>query len=69
MQFLLGLLSGVGFFVVLLYVYRLGQQSKRPAVVQADEEGQKKAERMRQGFEQLMSYDVQTALKGKKVTE
>jgi hypothetical protein len=67
MQFLYGLLSGAGFFVALFYVYRLGQRSKRPAV-QADEEERKKAVKMRQGFEQLMSYDVTTAL-GKKVSE
>lgn len=68
MQFLLGLLTGAGFFVALMYVYRLGQQSKKP-VVKVDEEDQRKANKMRQEFEQLMSYDVTTALKGKKVTE
>lgn len=69
MQFLLGLLSGVGFFVVLLYVYKLGQQSKRPAVTQTNDEEARKAKHLRDGFVQLMSYDVTTALKGKKVSE
>jgi gas vesicle protein len=69
MQFLYGLLTGAGFFVALFYVYKLGQQSKRPAAKETNEEERKKAEKMRQGFEQLMSYDVTTALKGKKVSE
>lgn len=68
MQFLLGLLTGVGFFVALMYVYRLGQQSKKPAV-KANEEDQRKAAGMRKAFDEMMTYDVTTALKGKKVTE
>jgi hypothetical protein len=68
MQFISGVLVTVLFFVAMYAAYKLGRQSKRPAV-QADEEERKKAVKMRQGFEQLMSYDVTTALKGKKVSE
>lgn len=69
MEFLSGVLFAASFFGIGYCCYKLGQKSKRPAVAQVDEEGQKKAERVRQGFEQLMSYDVHTAVKGKRVTE
>jgi hypothetical protein len=68
MQFISGVLVTALFFVAMYGAYRLGRKSKRPTV-QADEEERKKAVKMRQGFEQLMSYDVTTALKGKKVSE
>lgn len=63
------MLLSASFFGVFYCAYQMGKKSKRPTVAHPDEEGQKKAERMRQGFEQLMTYDVHTALKGKKVSE
>lgn len=68
MGFLSGVLFAASFFGVFYGAYKLGQKSKRPRVAPIDEEGQKKAEKFRQGFEQMMSYDVHTAVKGKKVT-
>lgn len=69
MEFLSGVLVSAFLFGVLYGAYKLGQKSKRPAVAPVDEEGQKKAERVRQGFQEMMSYDVHTALKGKRVRE
>lgn len=69
MEFLSGVLFTASFFGVFYCAYKLGQKSKRPTVSPVDEESQKKAERVRQGFEQMMTYDVHTALKGKRVTE
>lgn len=66
MQFLLGSLSTVVFFVCLYLAYRMGQRTKRP-IVMKDEEAKRKAESVRSGFLQLMNYDVKTALSGKKV--
>lgn len=72
MEFLSGVLFAASFFGIGYCCYKLGQKSKRPAistVPTVDEESQRKAERLHRGFEQMMTYDVHTALKGKKVSE
>ena len=69
MEFLTGVLFAVCFFGVGISAYMFGKKSKQPIVpLVVDEESQRKAERVRQGFEQMMTYDVHTALKGKRVT-
>lgn len=69
MGFMIGLLSGVGLFVVVgisLYIgYRLG--NKRVTPIQADSEEVRRAKELHQGFLQVMNYDVSKALERKKV--
>lgn len=66
MDFLLGSLATAAYFISLYFAYRLGTQSRKLAHKQQDEQEKRKAERLRQGFQQLMSYDVSKAY-GKKV--
>lgn len=63
------MLFGACFFISLLLAFKVGtrQTYPFPAPKEASEEERRKAERMREGFNQLMSYDVTTATKGKKV--
>lgn len=70
MQYVLGLLSGVALLALLYGAYALGRRSRRPTPTQrdVDEQTRQKAARLRAGFEQMMSYDVTTALSGKKGT-
>lgn len=67
LQFLLGVLLTAAFNLSLYGMYKLGQRTKRPKLKE-DEEAQRKAQRMRQGFEDMMSYDVTKAVSGRKVT-
>lgn len=73
MDYALGALGAAAFFVLLCIVYTLGQMNQHKkmsptsAPKEADEEERRKAERMKEGFNQLMSYDVTTATSGKKV--
>lgn len=72
MEYILGLLSGVVFFVVIgiaLYIgYRIGRQ-KANSVPLEDEQVRQKRERFDKHFKDLFSYDVDTALQRKKVTD
>lgn len=69
MEFLVGLLSGVGLFVVVggsSYLgYRQGRKKNTPAT--KDEEDARKANDLRKEFMSLMTYDVNKALERKRV--
>jgi hypothetical protein len=66
MDFFYGMFIGACFFVCLFLAYRIGQKKTfAPAPKEASEEERRKAERMREGFNQLMSYDVTTATRRK----
>lgn len=66
MQFFLGLLTAVVFFVCLLTAYWLGRRSKHvPVKKPPDEEKQREIERLNKHFQALWNYDVGTALKRK----
>lgn len=68
MQFLSGVLFAVLFFSAVIAAYILGQRSKQTVAqkaVEVNEEERKKAQRMREGFDQMMAYDVTTATKGR----
>jgi len=66
MQFFLGVLVTVAFFLCLYTAYKAGTRARKPSQREVDEETIQKAQRIRQGFQQLMSYDVSKAY-GKKV--
>lgn len=70
MEFLIGLLSGVVLFILLLtavYIgYRLGRKNGS-VVSEPDEEQARKAKKLHEDFVKLMNYDVSTALQRKKV--
>jgi hypothetical protein len=70
MQFVLGLLTAVVFFICLagaLYIgYRLGK--KRPEPKPIDDEIKRKQEQATKHFQALFSYDTDKALQRKKVT-
>lgn len=65
MEYLIGALITAAFFVCLYVAYKAGQRSRKPVNREIDEEQKRKAQQLRKGFEQLMSYDVSKALKGK----
>lgn len=67
MEYLVGALMMVLFFAVFYAGHYLGSRKKRPTK-EPDETERYKAERLRQGFQQLMSYDVSKAV-GKRVNE
>lgn len=71
MEYILGLLSGVVFFAVLVaavYIgYRIGR--KRPEPRQVDEQEQRKMKQFDKHFKELFSYDVNKATQRKKVTD
>lgn len=71
MEYMLGLLTGVVFFALIgaaLFIgYRLGK--KKPRSNPVDEEELRKAKQFNDHFKELFSYDVQTALQRKKVTD
>lgn len=67
MQYLIGALIPVLFFICFYAGYKAGQRSRRPTHREVDEQQVRKAQQMRRGFEQLMSYDMEKA-RGKKVT-
>lgn len=81
-NFYYGVFSGACFFVCIFLSFRIGRKIEQkqkedmrkmigelpvPPPSPVSEEDRKKAERMREGFNQLMSYDVTTATSGKKV--
>lgn len=69
MEYLIGLLTAVVFFVFLSIVayvgYRFGKVKK--SIPSEDDEVQRKREKMQQEFVELMNYDVNKALQRKKV--
>lgn len=67
MEYLIGALITVAFFVCMYASYKAGQRSRKPVHREIDEEQARKAQRLRNGFEELMSYDV-TKATGKRVT-
>ncbi|WP_368658670.1 hypothetical protein AB3Z07_05065 [Metabacillus halosaccharovorans] len=76
MDMLIGLLSGIVLFAVLLLVfymgYKFGNKNQQPPTTkpiqdeQLDEQ-QRKAKELHEAFSSMMNYDVQTALQRKKV--
>lgn len=62
MEHLIGALIAAAFFVSHYAAYKLGQRSRRPTQRELDEEQMRKAKKMREDFERLMSYDVDKAL-------
>ena len=62
MEYLIGALITAFFFISLYCAYRLGQMSRKPVHREVDEDQKHKAEQLRKGFEQLMSYDVSKAI-------
>jgi hypothetical protein len=68
MDFYYGMFCGACFFVCLFLAYRIGQKKTfAPAPKETSEEERRKAQRMREAFDDMMKYDVTTALKGRKV--
>jgi hypothetical protein len=69
MDYILGLLTAVVFFIALIGFYTIGykQGSKKPAVI-ADKEEVRKAKEHQENFLKLMNYDVHQATQKKKVT-
>lgn len=71
MQFILGLLTAVAFFIFMalaIYVgYRIGK--KRLTPVPVDDEEKRRSERFNKHFQDLFKYDLETALQRKKVTD
>lgn len=65
MQYILGLLTPVVFFVVFYMGMKYGKKQGKP--VEIDEEQARKAQRIKEDFQKLMNYDVSTALQRKKV--
>lgn len=64
MQFIYGALSAVAFLFCISTAYWAGQRSVKTKHREPSDEAKRKAEKIRKGFEQLMSYDVSKALKG-----
>jgi hypothetical protein len=68
MEYLIGALATVAFFVCMYGAYIVGQRSRKTVPREIDEQEAQRAKQLRRGFEQLMSYDVSKAVSGKKVT-
>lgn len=68
MEYLIGALATVAFFLCMYGAYKAGQRSRKPVHKEVDEQQMQKAKELRRGFEQLMGYDVAKAVSGKKVT-
>lgn len=66
MEYLIGALATVAFFLCVYGAYKAGQKSRKTVPREIDEQDAQRAKQLRKGFEQLMSYDVSKAL-GKKV--
>lgn len=65
MQFILGVLVTVGFFALLVGAYWLGKRGSRhvtPQQKKDDLEAREKARKLREGFNELMAYDVTKAM-------
>lgn len=67
MEYAIGALSMAAFLLCLFGAYKLGQRARRPVYKEVPEEERRKAERLRKSFEDMMSYDVSTALGRKQV--
>lgn len=67
MEYLIGALIPVLLFICLYAAYKAGQRTRRPAHREVDEQEARKAQQLRKGFTELMSYDVSKAT-GKRVT-
>jgi Na+/H+ antiporter NhaC len=68
MDFLYGLLTAVVFFIALISFYFIGyKQGNKHTSKPPDDEEVRKAKVMRVDFMNMMNYDVDTALKRKKV--
>lgn len=73
MQFLLGLLTAVVFFLCLAAAFYIGHRTKRKSSIpvpltEEEKERQKEVKRYNQHFKALFSYDTEIALQRKKVT-
>ena len=65
MEYFLGLLTAVVFFIAFYLGTRYG--SKKP-IITADEEDKRRIKEHRKGFMNMMNYDVDVATQKKKVT-
>jgi hypothetical protein len=68
MEYLLGLLTPVVFFAV----YQLGKHNHKPTKQSEAEKKEnviEKEEKLRKDFLSMMTYDVEKAMQGKKVTD
>lgn len=68
MEFLLGVVLTIAYFVCGFVGYNMGKRSAtapvQKEVSEANEEERRKAKRLREGFEQMMSYNETKARKG-----
>lgn len=65
MQFVLGVLATVAFFALLGGAYWLGKCGTRhvtPEQKKDDQEAREKAKKFKEGFNELMAYDMKKAL-------
>lgn len=71
MQFLLGLLTAIVFFILLSFSFYLGYRfnHKRVKPPNPDEEEQRRARELHNDFMKLMNYNEDIALQRKKVTD
>lgn len=67
MEFILGALSTAAFLFCLYAAYKYGQRSRKSVPREMDEQQVQRAKRLREGFEQMMSYNESKALERKKV--
>jgi hypothetical protein len=70
MEYFLGLLTAVVFFIALVGIYYIGFKhgKKTSAPLPIDNEKQRQLEAYDKGFREIFSYDVAKALQKKKVT-
>lgn len=61
MSFIFGMICGAAIVTGLYGVYKAGQRSRKVAPKEIDEQQAERAKRLRQGFNDLMSYDVSKA--------
>ncbi|MCD7034316.1 hypothetical protein LRR81_08720 [Metabacillus sp. GX 13764] len=69
MDFFLGLLAGVVFFIAVSMAYKNGYRagSQKAPIQKPDEEANRRVAKMQKDFQNLFNYDMNTALKRKKV--
>lgn len=73
MEFLLGLLTAVVFFICLFIAFKIGQKQtktikKDNPLTEEDQRQREKIKQFDQHFKSLFAYDVEKALQRKKVT-
>jgi hypothetical protein len=68
MDYILGLLTAVVFFVAILFAYYLGARTKQSKPIPVDEEKKQEIEQFNKNFKAMFNYDVDTAVQRKKVT-